>query len=727
MPIAKPAWPILQRGDPLARGLVWSFPMVSPNWGDIVRNQAVAATSGLTLSGSPVGAGGKTAGGAEYASVSYGAQPPTVWSMEALVYLKTTTSGFICGWNQSSDGSNVTFDRQLYVTDFGAFGAHLYDGFSKTATGGTAVAGSLVHICATSDGTLLLLYVNGALVATTVVSNGGFTAYGLPVYFVCGASGPSGILQGPVHAAIDGTLLLVNFANVVWTAAEIAQKAIDPFSIYRPKRRVPWFTVAGGVITPVNSPVGWFDPEFTNRGWFDPLMASTNLGLFDEEQGNNITGLGPSLFSDVDTFFTPTVATTLSNLTPAFFVDADTFSTQLVSLVPYPLFPSLFSDADTFYVPVATSRITITPGFYSDSDSFFTQTITPGSVSITPSFYSDADSFFTQVVAPAPYNLQPAFYTDADSFFTQIVSQGGITILPSLYSDADSFFTQSIAPGPVVLQPALYSDVDTFNTQVVSSVYALQPAFYNDADSFFTQVVVATYTLTPALYSDADTFNTQIVGLLPYNLVPSVYNDADSYYSPLVSQGGIVLAPNTYSDADNFFSPSIATFNTINPAFYSDADSFYTQVVGSVNSITPQIYVDGDTFYQQVITAGVVNLLASLFSDVDTFYQPVVLSINNLLPETFLDSDVFYSPAIIVPQNLAPGFYSDPEVFYEATLSFSIQGLFPQFFQDPDNFYPHMIYGGDVPRTIIVAPANRTVVSIGDGRTIVIARPRRVL
>jgi hypothetical protein len=449
-----------------------------------------------------------------------------------------------------------------------------------------------------------------------------------------------------------------------------------------------------GFVQPIYAPAGWFDPEFTNRGGFDPLMASTNLGLFDEEQGNNITGLGPS-----------------------FYDDADSFSTQVVSPGPVSITPGLYNDADSFFTQVVTSLVTLTPGFYSDADSFFTQTVTPGSVSITPSFYSDADSFFTQVVALAPYNLLPPFYSDADTFYTPAVTQAGTNILPGFYSDADSFFTQVVSLPPYNLTPPFFSDADTFNTQVVSSVYALQPAFYNDADSFFTQIVAATYTLSPALYSDADTFNTQVVNST-YSLTPALFSDTDSFYSAIVSQGGIIIAPNIYSDADSYFSPTVTNQNNIAPGFYSDADTFYTQLLTNVNVILPAFYSDADLFYSPIVVSQPVNLSVSFYSDADTFFSQVVASITNLLPQLFGDGDTFYSPNIVTRQELLPSLYSDLDVYYQATLSFNIQNLRPAFFHDIDVFYSPVVYGGDVPRTIVVAPANRTIVSLGGGRTI---------
>lgn len=65
--------------------------------------------------------------------------------------------------------------------------------------------------------------------------------------------------------------------------------------------------------------------------------------------------LFPSLFTDTDTFYSPTVTPGAVTLTPALFSDTDTFYAPVVS-GPQTLLPSLFTDTDTFHSPTVIPK-----------------------------------------------------------------------------------------------------------------------------------------------------------------------------------------------------------------------------------------------------------------------------------------------------------------------------------------------------------------------------------
>jgi hypothetical protein len=163
-------------------------------------------------------------------------------------------------------------------------------------------------------------------------------------------------------------------------------------------------------------------PEFTNTNeFFSPTV----------EQPGGTQDLTPSLFTDGDTFFDPTVAST------------------------YPLTPELFSDGDTFFDPTVTSTYALAPSQFTDSDTFFSPEVTRGAV-----------------------DLAAALFTDGDNFFSPNVAAGAVDLGPALFSNVNVFFSPTVvvAGGTQDLQPDLFSNGNTFFSPVVEQVAAMQPA-----------------------------------------------------------------------------------------------------------------------------------------------------------------------------------------------------------------------------------------------------------
>ena len=221
-------------------------------------------------------------------------------------------------------------------------------------------------------------------------------------------------------------------------------------------------------------------------------------------------------------------------LTPSLFTNSNTFYAPTVSGT-YTLSPGLYTDSDTFYSPTVSTSYSITPGLYTDSDTFYSSTVS-ATYTLTPSLYSDGDAFPTPTVSTS-YTVTPDLYTDTDTFYTHVVSLGGTqSLAPSIYTDADTFYSATVT-STYVLVPALHTDPDTFYSHTVGSQYTISPTLYVDADTFYTPVVaLASQILQPALYIDADTFYAATVGS-SYTLLPSLYPDPDTFYVHTVTGG----------------------------------------------------------------------------------------------------------------------------------------------------------------------------------------------
>lgn len=286
---------------------------------------------------------------------------------------------------------------------------------------------------------------------------------------------------------------------------------------------------------------------------------SSIMGTFKLVTTQNLT---PSLYTDGDTFFSPTVTPGAVNLAPSLYTDSDSFHTPTVGAT-YALSPSLYTDADSFHSPTVTpGAVDLAPALYTDADSFHTPTVTPGAVDLAPTLYEDTDSFHSPTVA-ATYNLSPDLYSDGDTFYSPTVTAEG--------------------SGAQDLAPELYSDADSFHSPTVAATYNLAPALYSDEDSFYSPAVAATYALSPERYDDADTFHQPTVIPGAVDLSVALYNDADAFYSPEVLKGAVDLAPE----------------------LFLDADAFHTPVVGrGAVELLPALFVDPDTFHRPTVTGG---------------------------------------------------------------------------------------------------------------------------
>jgi len=220
----------------------------------------------------------------------------------------------------------------------------------------------------------------------------------------------------------------------------------------------------------------------TGAGTAGQFVTSTAGGA-----GNQT--LTPSLFSNTNSFFAPTVTPGAVTLTPGLYSDGDSFFAPALRFI---LQPSLYSDADSFFAPTVTpGAVTLTPGLFSDGDTFFAPTVSPGAVTLSPSLVTDGDTFFAHDLFIGQ-TLAPSLYSNTNSFFSPVVSPGAVTLTPSLYSDGDSFFAAVItqAGGGQTLLPPLYSDTDAFFAPTVTpGAISLAPPLYSDGDAFFAATV----------------------------------------------------------------------------------------------------------------------------------------------------------------------------------------------------------------------------------------------
>jgi hypothetical protein len=286
-------------------------------------------------------------------------------------------------------------------------------------------------------------------------------------------------------------------------------------------------------------------------GWTSFLIAL-------EPAGSGAQTLTPSLFTNTNTFYAPTVSRGARTLTP-----------------------SLFTNTNTFPAAVVRSVYTLTPAKYTDADSFFAPTVSRGAATLAPSLFTNVNAFYAANVGRGPVTLSPSLFTDADSFFAPTVSTR-TTLSPSLYNDPDSFFSPTVSRGPVTLTPSLFSNSNTFYSPTVTNGSA---------------------TLTPAFFADADVFYSPSVGRGSVTLSPSLLSDADSFFAPTVGRGAVTLQPSLFSNSNTFFSPVVSSVHELLPSLFENSNIFYSPTVTSVGAseLLPSFFENQNTFFPATV------------------------------------------------------------------------------------------------------------------------------
>lgn len=269
----RPAGPSRINWPTAPRGLIFSVDFADPSFRELTGGGgspwpwgAPVLSSSPAIAPSGYGNGLLINGGSECVAFPTLIEPPTVWSMEILLTdTNPTAGGGICGFNSGSNGQGGAYDRSLggamsglgTLVGSNIWEAYLYDGTQRfIGSGGSFIQGERVHLVATvgPDNTFSL-YVNGSLAITDTVSNGGYTAYGSPVYFCFGRCGPAGNLGGNSFATC--VVHVANLAAAEWSAAEVLQRYNNPFSHLAFPEDTLWAMLGGAAIAAGSVP---YDP-----------------------------------------------------------------------------------------------------------------------------------------------------------------------------------------------------------------------------------------------------------------------------------------------------------------------------------------------------------------------------------------------------------------------------------------------------------------------------------
>lgn len=184
--------------------------------------------------------GGTTANALGYATVNHG-----IVTLEVIFVPQSTTGVHsICSFNDSSDGTSATFDKQIY-NDGTTLKSYCYSGGVKILTGPTIAVGRRYHVVVVADGTNQIMYVDGARY-TSAACGSTYTGYGSP-HFVLGRA----MAQPGAMATTNANVIMAGFSSLPWSAGYVAERYRNPWSFMRTNVAALKSTPAVATIVPV--------------------------------------------------------------------------------------------------------------------------------------------------------------------------------------------------------------------------------------------------------------------------------------------------------------------------------------------------------------------------------------------------------------------------------------------------------------------------------------------
>lgn len=126
--------------------------------------------------------------------------------------------------------------------------------------------------------------------------------------------------------------------------------------------------------------------------------TTRDIGAWEFQASGSTQTLTPSLFTNSQTFYAPTVTVGTVTLTPSLFTNNQTFYAPTVSSA-VTLTPNLFTNTNTFHGPTVSQGFLLEPSLFTNSNTFYDPTVTVGSVTLSPSLVVNSNVFFGPTVS----------------------------------------------------------------------------------------------------------------------------------------------------------------------------------------------------------------------------------------------------------------------------------------------------------------------------------------
>jgi hypothetical protein len=244
MGLAKPVWPVLQRGSPLAQGLVAGWPFSEGSGGaiyDLSGNQLNGTLTAAPWVGSPFGSAlNFVAASNANASISGSLNEVPQWTMAAwvkLTSLPASSAAAIIGHADAVTAA-AAWSSVLGITSSGGIDGYFFNGSPQHVLGTTAIAtGAWRFVAVSMDSTnnVYRAYLDGkddTASAPSTSTGPSANVTGLAMAFTTGGFAPNDFTQ-----RLDAIVADVKIWKRALSAADIAMLYFDSFSIYRSRSR----------------------------------------------------------------------------------------------------------------------------------------------------------------------------------------------------------------------------------------------------------------------------------------------------------------------------------------------------------------------------------------------------------------------------------------------------------------------------------------------------------
>lgn len=138
------------------------------------------------------------------------------------------------------------------------------------------------------------------------------------------------------------------------------------------------------------------------------------------------------------------------SLTPSLLTNAQTFYGPTIAPGPVGLVPPALVNPQSFYTAVITSTALIAPPQLSNDQTFFAPTILQVGV-LSPPLVENEQVFFPPTVAAGTVSIEPQLLTNGQAFFGLMITPGAVTLTPPLIENAQTFFALTLS----IIVPAI--------------------------------------------------------------------------------------------------------------------------------------------------------------------------------------------------------------------------------------------------------------------------------
>lgn len=394
---------------------------------------------------------------------------------------------------------------------------------------------------------------------------------------------------------------------------------------------------------------------------------------------------------------------------------ASAFASAVVELdSSQTLTPSLFTNSQTFYSPTVNSYLSLIPiinnvntTVTNDGAGVYTIEKTSG---VDNSYDASAVS---SVGVSGDFVLRLEEQTNTGDFL-------GLSVNPLVSDDANIDFAWQLYTGlgwrpeknsvaqTGFLTPAAYAWIwrigstlywgrgstladaqaspDFTDTSSATLKFDSTLAFLNKTNGVLFYTVIGAQNLTPSLFTNSQTFYSPAISTIN-TLTPNLFTNSQTFFAPTVGRGAVNLSPSLFTNSQIFFAPTVAQLSTIAPNLFTNSQVFYSPIVTSVANIIPSLFTNTQNFFTPTITK-TYSINANLFTNSQTFYAPTVTrGAVNLTPALFVNSQTFYSPTITTgPVGLTPVLFTNNQTFYSPTIT-TIARLFPSLLANSQTFF----------------------------------------